>query len=95
MKERNVPSTEHIRQAYVNFCWGWDDDSDDAELDFDLWLVSERHRVANLAIEKTRKRIIANILDRVEDLNSCTKNDNCQELGQLIKSYIPEWMETE
>ena len=95
MKERNVPSTEHIRQAYVNFSWNWDEDTDDSELDFDLWLVNERHRVANLAIEKTRKRIIANILDRVEDLNSCTKDDNCQELGQLIKSYIPEWMETE
>lgn len=90
MRERNVPSTEHIRQGYLNSSW-----DDDAELDFDLWLVHERHRVANLAIEKERKRIIANILDRVEDLSSCNKNDNCVEFGQLIKSYIPEWMETE
>jgi hypothetical protein len=38
-----------------------------------------------------RERIVGNILDRVIDLNSCTKHDNCNELGILIESYIPEW----
>lgn len=29
--------------------------------EFDLWLVNERHRVAELAIAKERKRIIAKL----------------------------------
>ena len=42
-----------------------------------------------------RERIRLNILDRVSDLRSCIKNDNCQELGTLIFSYIEEWLDTE
>lgn len=40
-----------------------------------------------------RERIRLNILDRVSDLRSCTKNDNCQEFGGLIASYIDEWID--
>lgn len=33
------------------------------------------------------------IMDRVRDLKSCGKNDNCWEFGDLIESYIDEWLE--
>jgi hypothetical protein len=38
-----------------------------------------------------REQVIANIMDRVFDLDNCTKHDNCKELSILIESYIPEW----
>jgi hypothetical protein len=99
---RNVKelTTEEVREAWRNTLVPTGEntyefvDPDVADTEFNLWLVTERHRVANLAIEKERKRIIANIMDRVQDLRSCHKQDNCQELGQLIESYIPEWTET-
>ena len=40
-----------------------------------------------------RERIRLNILDRVSELRSCTKNDNCQEFGEFIASYIEEWID--
>lgn len=42
-----------------------------------------------------RERIRANIIDRVQDLTSCNKTDNCQEFGELIASYIEEWIDGE
>ena len=33
------------------------------------------------------------IMERVNDLKSCGKNDNCWEFGDLIESYIEEWLE--
>ena len=38
-------------------------------------------------------QLTANIMSRVIDLNSCNKDDNCRELGYLIQSYIPEWID--
>lgn len=40
-----------------------------------------------------RERIRANILDRAQDLMSCNKNDDCNEWGQHIESYIQEWLD--
>ena len=40
-----------------------------------------------------RERITRNIRDRVADLRSCCKDDNCQEFASLIESYIEEWTE--
>lgn len=33
------------------------------------------------------------IMERVNDLKSCGKNDSCWEFGDLIESYIEEWLE--
>ena len=38
-------------------------------------------------------QLIANIMDRVVDLKSCNKDDNCLELAFRIQSYIPEWID--
>lgn len=101
MKNVRELTTEEVREAWRNTLVPKGEntyefvDPDVADTEFNLWLVTERHRVANLAIEKERKRIKANILDRVQDLRSCTKNDNCQEFGELIESYIEEWIDDE
>lgn len=66
---RNVRevTTEEVREAYrgVLIPTGQHTftviDEDVADTEFNLWLVTERHRVANLAIEKERKRIIAKL----------------------------------
>ena len=95
MREINEVSTEQIREASSKGFVASLGYRSIADNEFDYWLVRERHRVANLAIEKERKRIRANILDRVRDLRSCTKNDNCQEFGELIESYIEEWIDVD
>ena len=40
-----------------------------------------------------RERIRANIIERVQDLASCRKTDNCQEFSALIGSYVEEWID--
>lgn len=80
-----IPSTDVIR----HWCgWGADEDfSPIRVLQFEAWLEQVR--------EQERERIRANIIDRVRDLSSCHKDDNCQELGALIASYIEEWIDEE
>ena len=64
---RNVKeiTTEEVREAWRNTLIATGEhtfefvDPDVADTEFNLWLVNERHRVAQLAIEKERKRIIA------------------------------------
>lgn len=45
------------------------------------------------AKREERERIRANILERVQDLTSCNKNDDCNEWGQHIQGYIQEWLD--
>lgn len=45
------------------------------------------------AKREERERIRANIIDRVQDLSSCQKDDDCQAFGALIASYIEEWID--
>jgi vacuolar-type H+-ATPase subunit E/Vma4 len=52
--------------------------------------VAYEVRKATLA---ERERIVSNIYDRISDLRSCHKNDNCVEFGELIESYVYEWTE--
>jgi hypothetical protein len=42
---------------------------------------------------RERERIISNIYERISDLRSCTKKDNCVEFGELIEEYVFEWTE--
>lgn len=48
-----------------------------------------------LGAEAERERIVKNIRSRINDLKACTKADNCNELAELMESYIPEWIEGE
>ena len=43
-------------------------------------------------MQRVEHRIKINIMDRVTDLKSCGKNDDCWEFGDLIESYIEEWI---
>ena len=58
-----------------------------------LFTLQEVNDLELSAVEAERNRIIKNIHSRIEDLQACGKNDNCQELARLIESYIPEWTE--
>jgi hypothetical protein len=57
-------TTEEVREAWRNTLVPTGKstyefvDPDDADTEFNLWLVTERKRVAELAIKKERKRII-------------------------------------
>jgi hypothetical protein len=48
---------------------------------------------AENAVNLVKESIKAKIMDRVTDLKSCGKNDDCWEFGDLIESYIEEWLE--
>ena len=78
-----TPATGHVRARYVrddaNFLTDW--------AEFDRWLAEVK--------KQERERIRANILDRVQDLSTCHKNDNCKEFGAYIESYIEEWLDGE
>lgn len=89
MDNRYTPSTEDIKTAWCSLT--------QAPESFDRWIYLERERVYNMMAkierDSERERIRANIIDRVQDLSACTKNDNCEELGALIASYIEEWID--
>ena len=67
MRDINKITTEQLREAYCGLLVQTGDhtfefiDQDTANAEFDLWLVTERKRVAQMAIEKERKRIIAKL----------------------------------
>lgn len=62
-KTRNI-TTDEVREAYKGLLIQTGErtyeviDEDTADTEFNLWLVTERHRVADLAKEKERKRIL-------------------------------------
>lgn len=85
-----TPSTRRVRAAYVHGVGGstWYEGKAEALREsFDRWLTE--------ITKAERERIRANIIDRVQDLTSCHKNDNCQEFGALIASYVEEWIDEE
>ena len=62
----NAPTTAEVRDVFAIHCEGWCErcgESDMSsfefhEFEFNQWLIAERKRVAEMAIEKERKRII-------------------------------------
>lgn len=76
-----IPTTDEVRDAAMN-SGHWEEQILPAE--FDRWLDEVK--------AQEHERIRLNIIDRVSDLRSCTKNDNCQEFSELIASYIEEWI---
>ena len=70
---RNI-TTEEVRDAYRGLLVQTGEhsyeviDEDTADTEFNLWLVTERHRVADLAKEKERKRIIKLITDNIGEV---------------------------
>ena len=83
-----TPTTTRVRTGYASSKWAQLEQApSEAKVEFDRWLAE--------VVTQERERIRANIIDRVKDLSSCHKNDNCEELGALIASYIEEWIDTE
>ena len=84
---RNVRevTTEEVREAYrgVLIPTGKSTftviDEDVADTEFNLWLVTERNRVAQLAIEKERKRILS-----VLKSATCNCYDDCERIDTTL-----------
>ena len=84
---RNVRelTTEEVREAWRNTLIPTGEntyefvDPDVADTEFNLWLVNERHRVAQLAIEKERKRILS-VLESV----TCNCYDSCERIDTTL-----------
>ena len=53
----------------------------------------ELEEAIKIGEHRERERIIRNIQERVSDLRSCSKRDNCHEVARLIESYISDWTE--
>ena len=45
-----------------------------------------------IGAEAERERIRLRIKKRIEELSSCTKDDDCAKIADYIKSYLPEWV---
>lgn len=64
VKDVRKITTDEVREAYMGILIQTGEntyeliDEDTAGTEFDLWLVTERKRVAQMAIEKERKRIL-------------------------------------
>jgi len=41
-----------------------------------------------------RERIKVNIEKRIEELSSCSKDDDCAKIANSIQAYLPEWLES-
>ena len=67
VKDVRKITTDEVREAYRGLLIQTGErtyeliDEETAGTEFDLWLVTERKRVAQMAIEKERKRIIAKL----------------------------------
>lgn len=76
----DIPTTEEIRE-YITQIRGKDSSlldsvKEDMSHRFNKWLISERKRVANFAIEKEQKKIIA-LLQKTID--NCNESETCEE----------------
>lgn len=55
-------------------------------------IINDIHALVAITVKNEQERIVQNIMSRVTDLKTCGKNDNCLEFGELIESYIDEWI---
>lgn len=68
MREIYTPTTDEVRESYADILISTGPntfeliDPDKAHAEFDRWLFAERQRVAELAMEKERERIIKKLL---------------------------------
>ncbi len=89
MKKVPVLTTDQVREAFANV----DDDeaTEENRHNFDVWLVNERHRVADLAIAKERKRIFVSIMANVNKTVAAAKRgDNPIDMTWLFEEIMKE-----
>ena len=90
---RNI-TTNEVREAYMGILIQTGEntyeliDEDTAGTEFDLWLVTERNRVAQMAIKKERARILAILEAAICDCDAdCKRIDTTfHELQTKIES---------
>ncbi len=91
MKKAPTVTTDQVREAsskgFVSSL-GYRSISDH---EFDVWLVNERHRVADLAIAKERKRIFVSIMANVNKTVAAAKRgDNPIDMTWLFEEIMKE-----
>lgn len=89
MKKVPVLTTDQVREAFASV----DDDeaTEENRHNFDVWLVNERHRVADLAIAKERKRIFVSIMANVNKTVAAAKRgDNPIDMTWLFEEIMKE-----
>jgi hypothetical protein len=89
MKKVPTLTTDQVREAFSNV----DDDeaTEENRHNFDVWLVNERHRVADLAIAKERKRIFVSIMANVNKTVAAAKRgDNPIDMTWLFEEIMKE-----
>lgn len=60
-----TPTTEEVRARYSADEFGYSAGLNDPCPEFDRWLLQERHRVAEMAIKKERRRAITVIMTNI------------------------------
>ncbi len=89
MKKIPVLTTDQVREAFANV--DDDDATEENRHNFDVWLVNERHRVADLAIAKERKRIFVSIMANVNKTVAAAKRgDNPIDMTWLFEEIMKE-----
>ena len=74
MRDVRKITTDEVREAYRGLLVQTGErtyeviDEDTADTEFNLWLVTERHRVADLAKQKERKRAIKIIMANIGEV---------------------------
>lgn len=74
MRDVRKITTDEVREAYMGILIQTGEntyeliDEDTADTEFNLWLVTERHRVADLAKQKERKRAIKIIMANIGEV---------------------------
>lgn len=94
-----TPTTEEIRRAYTSYTQP--SLSDNGELfygtsvEFDRWLLQERHRVAEMAIKKERRRAITVIMTNIGQIVWQVKHNPEGEGIDMTKMYEAIMEETD
>ena len=89
MKKVPVLTTDQVREAFANV----DDDeaTEENRHNFDVWLVNERHRVADLAIAKERKRIFVGVMANInKTIAAAKRGDNPIDMTWLFEELMKE-----
>ena len=85
MKKVRAITTDDVRVGYSEGTY----DDQLAGTEFDLWLVTERNRVAELAIAKERKRIFVSIMANVnKTIAAAKRGDNPIDMTWLYEELM-------
>ena len=91
MRNINEITTEQLREASSKGFVASLGYRSIADNEFDYWLVRERHRVADLAIAKERKRIFVGVMANInKTIAAAKRGDNPIDMTWLFEELMKE-----